>query len=88
MHDDIAQLAVDLQALIDRARSALEREQDVLDAVVGQLNERIEASERFLRAFGHIAPPSLPPHTQTHPRTAEEAFDTLSKQLAQTMGRG
>lgn len=75
--DNLAQLSVELQALIDRARAALERETDVLDAISERLQERLNVSSRFVREFGHL----VRQHPVYQPTNAHDAFERLGHDL-------
>lgn len=80
MNDDIANLSVELQALIDRARAALDHEHDVLDAISERLQERLNVSARFVREFGHLV---RQPHQTYQQPSAQEAFERLGHDLRQ-----
>lgn len=86
--NDVAQLALDLQHLINRARASLNSELAALDGLEQALVDRIEASQRFLDAFGHLAedqvlPPPVPQQAREMQRTYRDLADELSRAMPQ-----
>lgn len=91
---DVAQLAVDLENMINRARVALaemaQAEARALDSIELVIRERLEAGQRFLDAFGHLVDDMESP-AQVYadpPRdhdSLEQSFERLARDIVERM---
>lgn len=81
---DHAQLDADLQRLIDSCRDVLESEMAALDGIEAELRARLVAGQRFLTAFGHLAPEDT---AAPAPQQQPDAFARLADDLAAALRR-